>query len=197
MEDWDHINPGDRIFTYIITRQDTLEMRGENNVNESVFQDLDIWYLKLKDLYNAYNQNLTDLAQFLNNLKNKESLANSNPEPANLRNWLHKNRIINAPEEENCWLILLAAKTLNIKEEIIKIKNAKKKIEKQDKSNRENIKIQIQKFIQENTIEDSDSFSVNVNSVPIIVNHGVVKHKMETVNLKMDQDKIGIIFNLQ
>lgn len=191
--DWDHINPGDRIFTYIITRQDTLEMRGENTVNESVFQDLDIWYLKLKDLYNAYNQNSTDLAKFLNNLKNKESLAKSNPEPANLRNWLHKNRIINAPEEENCWLILSAAKTVNIKEEIIKIKNAKKKIEKQDKSNRENIKIQIQKFIQENTIEDSDSFSVNVNSVPIIVNHGVVKHKMETDNLKMDQDKIGII----
>jgi hypothetical protein len=194
--DWDDINLGDRVFTYVITRHDTLEMRGENTVDASVFQDLDIWYERLKVLYENFNRNYTDLAKRLNDLKIENNLQGANPEPSNLRNWLNKDRIINAPERENLRLILLAAATPDITAETKKIRNAKKKVEKLDRSNREDIKTKIQKHIKKYDIEGADSFSIIVNSVPIAIKHGIVKHKIEPDNLKMDQDKIGIIISL-
>jgi hypothetical protein len=120
----------------------------------------------------------------------------SNPEPSNLRNWMHKDRIINAPEEENLKLILYAAKTPNVEEEFKKIMNAKKKVEKLDRHNRENIKLQIEKFINRNNLAESDNFSIMINSISIIVNHGIVKHKIEPFDLKMEHDKIGIVLSL-
>jgi hypothetical protein len=194
--EYDEINPGDRVFTYFFTRQDTLAMRGENSVDESVFQDLDIWFEMLKKLWNEFDQNYTVLSEMLINLKEKMKINYSNPEPSNLRNWMHKDRIINAPEEENLKLILYAAKTPNVEEEFKKIMNAKKKVEKLDRHNRENIKLQIEKFINRNNLAESDNFSIMINSISIIVNHGIVKHKIEPFDLKMEHDKIGIVLSL-
>ena len=194
--DWDDIKPGDRVFTYVITRQDTLQMRGENTIDATVFQDLDIWYEKLRKLYEDFNQNYINLAQWLNDLKNEKKLSNSNPEPSNLRNWMHKDRFINAPEKENLHLILLAAKTDNLASEFKWIMNAKKKVEKLDRSNRESAINQIKLYIVKNDIQSSYEFLINVNLVPIKVKHGVVKHKMEIDNFKVDQDRINIILDI-
>ena len=193
--DWDDINPGDRVFTYVITRHDTLEMRGENTLGELVFKDLDIWYEKLKEMWEIFNESFIDLAEKLNEFKIERNLLNSNPEPSNLRNWLHKGRIINAPEKDNLKLILLAAGTTNVNDLSKKIMTAKRRVEKFDRKNRDDIKIQIEKYINKHDIEESDEFTVIVNSVHIVVKHGVVKHKMETSNLKIEQDKVGVILN--
>lgn len=195
--DWDDINLGDRVFTYVITRHDTLEMRGENTLNELVFKDLDIWYAKLKEMWESFNESFIDLAEKLNELKIEKNLLNSNPDPSNLRNWLHKERIINAPEKDNLKLILLAAGTSNVNDISKKIMTAKRLVEKFDRKNRDDIKKQIEKYINKHDIEESDEFTVIVNSVSIVVKHGIVKHKMETVNLKMEQEKIGIIIKME
>jgi len=195
--DWDEINPGDRVFTYVITRHDTLEMRGENTLDELVFKDLDIWYEKLKEMWQNFNESFIDLAEMLNKIKIEKNLLNSNPEPSNLRNWLHKERMINAPEKDNLKLILLAAKTSDVNDVSKKIMSAKRRVEKFDRKNRDDIKKQIEKYITKYDIEESDEFTLVVNSVSIVVKHGVVKHKMETVNLKMEQDKIGIIIKME
>jgi hypothetical protein len=133
----------------------------------------------------------------LNEIKIEKNLLNSNPEPSNLRNWLHKERMINAPEKDNLKLILLAAETSDVNDVSKKIMTAKRRVEKFDRKNRDDIKKQIEKYINKYDIEESDEFTLVVNSVSIVVKHGVVKHKMETVNLKMEQDKIGIIINME
>ena len=127
----------------------------------------------------------------------EKNFLNSNPEPSNLRNWLHKERTINAPEKNNLMLILSAAGTSNVNDLYLKIMTAKRRVEKFDRKNRDDIKKQIEKYINKHDIEGSDEFTVIVNSVSIVVKHGVVKHKMETVNLRMEQDKIGIVIKME
>jgi hypothetical protein len=195
--DWDDINPGDRVFTHVITRRDTLEMRGENTIDELVFKDLDIWYEKLKEMWESFNESFIALAEKLNDFKMEKNFLNSNPEPSNLRNWLHKERIINAPEKNNLMLILSAAGTSNVNDLSKKIMTAKRRVEKFDRKNRDDIKKHIEKYINKHDIEGSDEFIVIVNSVSIVVKHGVVKHKMETLNLRMEQDKIGIVIKME
>jgi hypothetical protein len=193
--DWDDIHIGDRLFTYRINRHHTLEMRGDIAIDELVFQDLDIWYEKLKILYENYNHNIADLAAYLNNYKVEMNLLNANPGPTNLRNWLNKDRFINAPEKDNLLLLLYATETQDVVGEFNRIMRAKKIVEKIDRKNRMNVEIQIQNLRSNNVFEDSDTFTVLINTVSIDVKHGVVLHKFEINNLKIDQDKIGIILN--
>jgi len=194
--DWEEIKPGDRVFTYIFTRKDTLEMRGDLIVDNSVFEDLDNWYDKLQNLLMKFSGNYTALSHMLNALKNENKLTQANPEISNLRNWSHKSRFINAPESENLKLILLAASSSKIDEEYKKIMIAKRIVEKNDRRNRESIRNEIDQYIRRNRLSNFGEFFVNINTVSILIKHGIVKHKMSPENLNIELDKIGIITNI-
>ena len=193
--EWEDINVGDRVFTYSLTRQDNLKMRGKNSIEESVFVDLDFWYEELRKMWLDCGENFSALARKLQAIKNENSFTEANPEPYNLRNWLRTDRHINAPERDNLYVILRAARITNFKEQYKKIMVAKRKVERLDDKNREAIKKQIQSYCKKYSIEESEPFTIIVNPVPIVINHGIVKLKLAPADLVMEHDGIGIIFN--
>lgn len=191
--DWERILPGDRVFTYLISRKTNLEMRIKTGQDLSVFGDMDIWFKGLQDLFIQYGNDIKALSNFLKSIKASTLIENANPEVYNIRNWLNPARYINVPEDGNLMVILKAINVTNINEVSKRIKLAERKVRRFDDNNRESIKKEIKKYISRNNISDGNNFTIIVNKVEINVFHGIVVHKIDSNDIEVHSDKIGYI----
>jgi len=188
---WEEIRPYDIVFIFKLTRQMNIDMRPDSDISGN-FKKMDLWYEELKKLFVFLNEKTLLLHAKLIEINHTHNLG-GNPEIYNIKNWLHKERYINAPDPKNLKLILTAAKIPNIEEMMNSIYKSKKSIEKEDRNNRKIIKIAITKEMKISSEKTPRKFIIQVNGVRITVHQEVVLEKKDPENLMVEVGQIGII----
>lgn len=175
---------GGKVFLYRKDRSVYREIAKYNQEVKLAYNQLRLWRLSLLSTFKNLDHDLSKLQKLLKKTQEHYNLKSGNPSKNNIHRWLYDDELI-APDSENIKIILLAANTENVDEQIKKINHAYKIVVAHTISLGSKLKKYIGEQLSGMNVSEGKIFNIKLEEVEIKIESRTIA-ALESSNLEID-----------